>query len=277
MLRALKNSLLALLLLGLVAIPITAQTNEDARPPFIKPVADHLDLDPARDVVLVKAGPDVLVQQMQGLEALEHLQNLRSQNPEAFAKARRSLLDKGFKPTNHVFVERTVRVASRPGDTNGVAFAQDYSESNAEGEILFWSWSDGDDTTWEGEIYVEVYSTNDASAWEGQIDASNEDHEWIYYEKTWEKPTEEFRDTSSNPEAPQQLDVLPAVISPQTERFSAQYRSAGWIAWAGCWRENVVAGCAGAAVGCIATNGGWPGCWGATCVGVQVASAISCY
>jgi len=258
------------------------QAREQARtappePPFFRTSATLVDWDPDPDVQLVRSGPETLVQRLEGVAALEHLQNVRSRNPSAFSKASASLRERGFKATNRIYVERTLRVASnaRPMNADGMRLAQDYSESNSEGEILFWSWNDGDDNTWEGEIYVEIYSNNDASTWEGQIDSSNEDHEWIYYQETWQKPREEFQ--SFKGFLSPRRRVLPAVISPDTAPYLSRLQTAGWLQWADCWRQEVIAGCTGAAIGCIATDGGWPACWGATCVGVEVASAIACY
>lgn len=35
--------------------------------------------------------------------------------------------------------------------------AQTYSESNADGEVIYYSWDDGDDGTWEGQQFFEAY------------------------------------------------------------------------------------------------------------------------
>lgn len=234
------------------------------------------------DIQRVDLGGGVYVDRLSGLTAYAHLQNLRSRQPEAFEAATRALREKGFHPTSHVYVERTVRLASSP-NFGSTAFAQDYSESNSEGEILFWSWSDGDDNTWEGQIYVEIYANGDASTWEGQIDASNEDHEWIYNQQTWEDPEVQNKEVTDRRQhfraLPDQVrtHAIPAVLSSQTRGYLGHYATAGWMEWARCWRQNVVAFCTGAAIGCLASNGGWPACWGATCVGVEVASAIACY
>lgn len=253
-----------------------------AQPPAHFPeVIKALEASPG-DVQLVKLGGDVWVERLTGVAALAHLNNLRSRRPKAFANSGKTLRQRGFTPTDHVYVERTLRLAS--SDTSatapGFGLAQTYSEQNASGEIVITSWTDGDDNTWEGQIYVEVYSDNDASTWEGQIDASDSNHDWVYYTKTWESPDGPLQQEVSNPfgEAPMGKAV-PAVISPETERLREGYRLArqSWLEWAYCWRQSVVAWCSAGAVGCVATNGGWAGCWGATCSGVLVGSAIGCY
>lgn len=175
---------------------MAASSDPEARPPCSQLGGAHIRsaitlgggesaLDP--DIRRVRLGNDVWVERLTGKAALAHLHNIMSRRPGAFDRARQSLRDRGFVPTETVYVERTIRLAStQPFGKGLVVPAQDYSESNEDGEILFWSWDDGDDATWEGSIYIEIYSDGAASTWEGQIDASNEEHNWIYYLKTWE-------------------------------------------------------------------------------------------
>jgi len=138
------------------------------------------------DIVRARLGEDAMVEKMKGEAALTHLYNLFSRRPQALRAARKSLMDKGFEPTENVYVERTVRFLSDPSGHGEIEATpvQSYSEQSSEGEIIFWSWDDGNDATWEGIIYVEVYATNEASTWEGQLDASDSNLPWIYYTNT---------------------------------------------------------------------------------------------
>lgn len=255
------------------------------------PIPYPLSCTPTQNVVtsnpgayeLTKINNELAVERLQGTAALAHLENIKSRNPKAFAQARKNLLNRGFRPTNRVYVERTVRLVSgRPTREPGKALpVQDYSETNEDGEIAFWSWDDGDDGTWEGTIYVEVYSTGDASTWEGQIDATTEDHDWIYNQMTWEKPgvgDDPIRarwQPSPGPNSRGRIVPASLPVGPQGLQRGNPV-PAGWIEWAECWRACVVGGCAAAALHCRFTNGAWPACWGAACVALEVGCAITC-
>lgn len=205
---------------------------------------------------------------------------------EAFKAARKALEARGYRPTQQVYVERTVRLASnrsgKPGA--GIVAAQDYSEQSGEGEIIFWSWDDGNDNTWEGSVYVEVYSNGDAATWEGQIDASNEDHEWVYYQMTWsggpggggdplpvglEAPPLPSRNAYPSPTL--------AAWPPPSASSGSMYLPVDWSSWAKCWRACVVGGCITVAFGCIASGPLWPACFGWGCVGMELGCGVTCY
>ena len=236
------------------------------------------------DVMQVELAGGAMVEKLKGEAALTHLYNVFSRKPEAFKAARKALEARGFKPTQHVYVERTVRLASnrfsKPGAS--VTPAQDYSEQSSEGEIIFWSWDDGDDNTWEGSVYVEVYSNGDASTWEGQIDASNENHEWIYNLKTWSGGPGGGGPRPVGLEAPPLPSPSPpqptlAAWPPPSAGPGSMYTPVGWLEWAQCWRMCVVGGCTAVAITCIRSGPLWPGCFGFGCVGLEVGCAISCY
>jgi hypothetical protein len=220
----------------------------------------------------VKISEDLRIQEMTGQAALDHLYNVLSRKPKAFSTARKSLASRGFLPTEKVYVERTVRLVSPAS----------LSDTSPDGEIVFWSWDDGDDGTWEGAIYVEVYSSGAASTWEGQLDVSTQDYPWIEVHKTWEGGAGggggPLPVSFNGPPLPGSLvHVTPAVQSTGALAGSTSYMPASFYQWARCWRGCVVTGCTAAAIGCLATGPAWPGCFGFWCVGTEVGCAIGCY
>jgi hypothetical protein len=239
-----------------------------ARPPGLQEVATG---NP--EIREVKIGEGLRLQDMTGEAALDHFYNVLSRKPKAFSAARKALAGRGFAPTNTVFVERTVRLLS-PAST---------SETSPDGEIVFWSWDDGDNGTWEGAIYVEVYADGAASTWEGQLDTSTQDYPWIEVHKTWEGGAGGGGGPlpvsfNGRPPLPGSLaGVAPAVQLPIPFAGAGAYTPVSFYQWARCWRGCVVTGCGAAAVGCLFSDGGWPGCWAGWCLGSEASCAVGCY
>jgi hypothetical protein len=103
------------------------------------------------------------VERLDGPAAVKHLDKVKAAKAQLFRKAEARMRERGFESTDAVMVTKT--------SSGVVAPAQDaYSDST--GEIVFWSWDDGDDSTWEGTIYVEDYATGAYSIWDAQIDIS---------------------------------------------------------------------------------------------------------
>ena len=237
------------------------------------------------DVVRVQLSEGVFAERLSGAAALAHLRNLMSRHPSAMTASRANLTGRGFAPTDVVYVERTIRLASDGSEQYGSSFslAQDSGESNSDGEILFWSWDDGDDATWEGTIYMEMYSNGAASTWDGQINASNSQHDWVFYQKTWTsgsggpRPVD-FRTPGEAPPLPGRVpQVGYAVLSSGADHGSSPNVTVSWMGWAVCWRSCVVTGCGTAAVGCIRVGPGWPGCFAAWCIGAEIFCGVGCY
>lgn len=107
------------------------------------------DSEPAPPRHLVRLNGERLVQVLRGVEALAHLQNLQSKRPEVFQKANARARMRGWRPTNTVLVMRTMRDSVASDEIRSVR--QDIYTS--EGEVTFWSWDDGDDSTWEGQMF----------------------------------------------------------------------------------------------------------------------------
>lgn len=217
------------------------------------------------DVRLVQLNAETAVEQMNGQAARSHVRNLLSRQPQAFAASRKLMTERGYVPTDHYYVERTINLAAKKRGEGDNQFA--YSESNADGEIVIWSWDDGNPDTWEGSIYVEVYRDGSASTWDGQIDESRTDYPWIWYRKTWEKPGRG---------GPKPVHLVPPFPTNGIQLASADYQLAGFYEWAVCWRSGVVSGCTAAAIGCRRLGPAWAECFGFLCVGAEVGSAIGC-
>jgi len=217
------------------------------------------------DIRLVQLGPETAVEQMKGQAARSHIRNLMSRQPQAFAASRGLLTERGYVPTDHFYVERTINLAGKKRDKDDIQFA--YSENNVDGEIDIWSWDDGNPDTWEGSIYVEVYRNGSASTWGGQIDDSRTDYPWIWYRETWEKP---------GVGGPRQIRLVPPKPTNGIELVRGDNELASFYNWAECWRRAVVGGCTAAAIGCKRMGPAWPECFGFICVGVEIGSAIGC-
>ena len=67
------------------------------------------------EIELVAVNENVAIEKLRGREALSHLYNLFSRKPQAFEAARKDLEERGFRPTDTVYVERTIRLAGKRG------------------------------------------------------------------------------------------------------------------------------------------------------------------
>lgn len=231
------------------------------------------------DVVRVALG-SAAVERITGENARNRLRALIASNPAAFEQSQKRLRRLGWTPTEEVFVERSMsRIGNRDAAQPSFGLVQDHSEQNADGEILFWSWTDGDDSTWEGSIYVEIYSNGAASLWDGQIDASTSEHAWVWYEKSWERPARERpRVRFSAPPIPGSAAQVVHFIRDDGRQLELGIMpAASFYRWAVCWRAAVVGGCTTAAIACRLSGPAWPACWAAWCIGAEVGGAIACY
>ena len=131
------------------------------------------------------------VQVLTGREALDHLKNLQARRPGPFAEAGQRLRAKGWTPTEHVLVVRTVRKAITSRNGYGpILPAQTTTIDTDEGEVVFWSWDDGDPLTWEGEMWAQRYSDGAEALTAPQADTEQHyvtSEELIY----WHSPTVE--------------------------------------------------------------------------------------
>jgi hypothetical protein len=111
-------------------------------------------------------------------EALEHLKTLQADTRRPFTEAAERLRAKGYTPTRTVHVLRSEdpnRQPIRPAEERFVSY---------EGELVFWTWSDGHDGTWEGVVYYEDYASGQFATWTAQVDVSTTEFDALWAEKT---------------------------------------------------------------------------------------------
>jgi hypothetical protein len=263
------------LVLALLALPLAAEDFTNGPPACVLPASGL----PSGDIERVKIADNLWVEKLRGDVALAHLYNLRARRPDALTAAASKLAARGFSPTETVYVERLIGLAQSPeqGPGSSLRLAQNYSEQNSSGEIVFWSWDDGQPNTWEGSIYIEIYSNGAASSWEGQIYSGTSDHPWVYYYKTWEQ--------QPHPPLPTLWDAPPLPGGIVTAAMKSPFHGPpgeimlvpSFSGWARCWRKCVVAWCSAAALGCLGATVTWPACWGATCTGAELGCGLQCY
>lgn len=227
------------------------------------------------------------LEELSGESARRHLEQLMSRRPNAFANI--SLAAKGYIPTEHVVVQRISRIPTQLGASQWNSFfTQTYEEYDAEGEIMFWSWDNGDDNTWEGVIWFEHYASGLAGTNEAQFDVSNEEHPMMWLDNTWES-SGGGGDGDGDHElvemvrwsGPRCGTGVPGVrfASLGTGSVTGTYALAAgfdWGSWGRCTGAWTVAGCSGAAVACIAAGPKWAPCFGFGCAGAFVAAAVGC-
>jgi hypothetical protein len=267
----------------IMAAALNAQPFREAKSSSTELSCSLLSSKGQGEVQLVAINNDVAVERIHGRAAAAHLENLLSRKPAAFVRAQQILRERGFTPTDFVYVERTLRrLNARLKSSSSVLPAQDYSEWNADGEIVFWSWTDGDDGTWEGSIYMEAYGDDSASTWEGQIDVSVEEYPWVYYSNTWTGDGDGGGDDGGGDPLPtlkktppRPGQIVPAVAS--SGYPSTMYMLVGWNEWGRCWRGCVIGNCTTAAIACRYTGPLWAKCFGGWCGGSLVGCGVGCY
>lgn len=150
-----------------------------------------------------------VIEVLTGEAASNHLRNLKARRVKAFETSDLSLRSRGWRPTGHAVVMRTLRPANARRDSSadsGIALVQNiYTD---EGEVVFSSWTDGDNQTWEGEMWAINYSTGGEVLQEGQIDSLTHD---VTYESTvWSKAGARDKDPVNlyRPQAKQGSGIL---------------------------------------------------------------------
>lgn len=140
-----------------------------------------------------------IVEVILGETAQAHLQNAKLRRSRAFEKAARVLQQKGYRRTNEVVVVRTLDKQAWLRSRDGIHPAYDYASSE-DGEIIFWSWDDGDDSTWEGNVYIEKYSTGGYVSLDGQVDPG-----YTEIPPVWEETIEYYGGGGGGPDEDQPL------------------------------------------------------------------------
>lgn len=127
---------------------------------------------PTSEIIQVSPNGRTAVEKLTGEPARAHLRNLKARRGKGFLDADTRLRARGFRQTENVVVLRSVSlVAGRAIPRNGTALVED-TISTGDGELVFWSWDDGDDSTWEGSIYMCSYSPEADLLADAQLDIS---------------------------------------------------------------------------------------------------------
>ncbi|HEX8619367.1 MAG TPA: hypothetical protein VF911_17425 [Thermoanaerobaculia bacterium] len=213
----------------------------------------------ANEIVRVSDGNGGEVEVLRGESARAHLRNLKMKSPKAFKASEENLRRRGFEPTSEVLVVRSTDPSVAPAQTT--------VESSA-GEIVFWSWTDGDDATWEGSMYATKYSTGEEVIHDSQLDTSSNHVMWEYL--AYETPRQRYQTTANRLRHPS-----PYVLLARQPATAASYATVGTVRprvrdWVGC----VVGTCAGAAYGCVLSGPAWPQCVVLTCAGAKVGCTL---
>ncbi|HEX2163829.1 MAG TPA: hypothetical protein VHM02_07760 [Thermoanaerobaculia bacterium] len=229
---------------------------------------------------------------LQDSAAFAHLADKRLRHPERFVGMGHALTARGHRPTDRIVVVRSIgtarALAGRPRSPQAPKLllqAQTTTDQNGQGEQIFWSWDDGDDSTWEGSQYVERYSDGAWITVDGQLDISQVGGDAIWATKTGGGLgiDPDHRDTSWFGPADARGGIVEALRSSQSPtllRFAQQEqdperpRNQEWEDQMDGWAKCVGATCAGCALGCMFTGPGYPGCYGACCIGGMVACAL---
>jgi len=84
--------------------------------------------------------------------------------------------ERGFRPTEIVTVIRSSSLARRRGSEARPEIQRlQSSASDDSGEVVLWSWDDGNNATWEGVLYFEDYTTGANFTGNAQIDISGDE------------------------------------------------------------------------------------------------------
>lgn len=122
------------------------------------------------DPVRALSGSSATHESLIGAAAREYVKQKLAADKElrdAFHKSAERLEARGYRKTEEVFVQRS-RSTNGPS-ASGVTTMEDRFVAEGDGEVIFYSWDDGDDTTWEGEIYSKDYVSGAAGLNHGQF------------------------------------------------------------------------------------------------------------
>jgi hypothetical protein len=223
------------------------------------------------------------LEHLTGHAARQRFEQLRASHRGVFEKAAAMLLRHGFVDTGVVEIIRTPRAVRNSRGDSPRPYSLVDSVADTEGEIVYWSWDDGDQTTWEGNIYLHEYSTVNWISFNGQFSVETA-NAWAMY---WDDPVGASEPAGGGPDNQgvrfQQPPMFPnaavfakTAISPRTRTRGPYSLVIDWIQvqnkiqdWAWC----AAFGCAGSTATCQILPG-TPRekglCSAATCLGISV-------
>jgi hypothetical protein len=156
--------------------------------------------------------------------------------------------------------------------------------SSNDGEMIFYSWDDGDDGTWEGQIYVESYATgasilvagqiliSDTSLpvqWEDTIASSGGDPRLIAPEARSRQP---YLDRDAVQVASADRDFIEQV---RAGAGNADIQRVQLRAYLQRWVTCAAGGCLAVLMGCRHAGPAWGHCTAIGCVAAMVGCAVS--
>jgi hypothetical protein len=222
----------------------------------------------------------VAVEVLKGQAALAHLRNLKQKRGQAFAEAESRLAARGFTKTETAVVVRTLSLAAyRAAESPSVLKVQS-TITSSEGELVFWSWTDGDPSTWEGTIFMEAYGYGETLS-DAQLDiasAATADVIWedlISYRFDRDGPI--ILDPVSSPKQTNPRKSRAQLASSSSDAAS----NYSYVGTGGGnrpenpvkeWFVCTVAGCLGAAAACWIAGPAFFGCFTQWCT----AAAVTC-
>ena len=176
------------IVMSLVVLATATPSSGQAAAPIPVPFATNCASTSAGTM---PSNSQMVIEVLKGSQARDHLAQMKRDHPERFKGVGDALREHGAHPTNEVFVERTrhFQLATSQAATSASCLPSSNdlqprsdSFSDADGEVIFTSWNDGDDATWEGTIYSEDYSTGNWQTWErqGNISTPNYFGVWGY-------------------------------------------------------------------------------------------------
>lgn len=198
---------------------------------------------------------------LRGREAHNHIKNLRARHAKAFEIAEKDMLRRGFKPTEHAVVIRSV--------SNGVQPVQ--SVQSDEGEIAFSSWDDGQNQTWEGTMYASTYDDGSYTIFNGQVDTEYHEVMWEYNVYVYDGPLTDVNNQAREKRERRQTPYLLTSFTNGGKRPFHLVQRAGTTQpkirdWVGC----VVGCCIVAAGSCVFSGPLYPECLVLGCAACKV-------
>ncbi|HYR29460.1 MAG TPA: hypothetical protein VEU30_13400 [Thermoanaerobaculia bacterium] len=121
-------------------------------------------------VLSLQLSADTNTERLTGADAVAHVEKLQARHNH-LRKAANILRDRGYTISDDIQVIRTAESTQSRVQS---------SVSDAGGEMVFWAWDDGDDSTWEGVIYVEDFATGATATWNAQLDVSTDAFEVLW-------------------------------------------------------------------------------------------------
>ncbi len=251
--------------------------------------------------IVFDATRGVSIERFRGQAARTHLLNLMARYPAQFAQAHAAMSDRGAKPTEEVFVLRSLALADPAAEASSTMgfVPQSVVIGDASGEMVFWSWDDGDPNTWEGQIYVAHYAEQYEGIYDVQFFVGSASFSLSWASLVWQnhEPWHQFPDAvvdggDSLGDVPE-LAMTPSLLSSARQSqegimpFSGgpggppqDPRSRAQVYWE-CWINGVRDGCAYSVAACIigaALGGvGFPVCVAAECgVGIPLFFSYRC-